>query len=339
MNDKDDVSSIASDDSFVVVIPDCFEPGVPLLNQSPKSPVNSVQQQTPPIVQQQAPPTVQQKEQPSDNKDSSVNLMTFEEPVVAPTQPVRPTGLFDTNTAATVVSKPLVLESSKPPPVTPKQMITNPRTHIWGKNPLQVAAGFIDGAVHQFDTHVGQPSGVYATATPKTTAIPKQQPSSTSNQSANPTTKQPSAPPMMAACNDTTGSDDEEEFKVIIESNFAAIYRCDFRIVSLNHLNQWSQSPNHPILSTLNQKTLIYLIQPLRSQATHLILHLLIPAIHLLCLLMFNNIIANHLPCTLLHKFQLITQMTWLVSCTHILPPTNHLHHGHQDNQKHQCSN
>lgn len=306
MNDKDDVSSIASDDSFVVVIPDCFEPGVPLLNQSPKSPVNSVQQQTPPTVPQQAPSTVQQEEQPSDNKESSVNLMSSEEPVTAPTQPVRPTGLFDTNTSATVVSKPAVLESSKPPPVTPKQMITNPRTHIWGKNPFQVAANFIDGAVHQFDTHVGQPSGVYATATPKTTAVPKQKPSSTTNQSSSPA-KQPSAPPMMTACNDTTGSDDEE-FKVNTKSHFAAIYHYSFRIVSLNHLNQWSQSLNHLVLSILNRKTLIYLMQLLLSQATHLIQHLLIPAIHLLCLLMFNNTIAN-LPCTLLYKFQQIIPM------------------------------
>ena len=208
--DRDDVSSIASDDSFVVVIPDCFEPSVPLLNQSPKLPVN--------IVQQQAPPTVQEHQQQLDDREYSVNLMTFEEPVVSSTQPVRPTGLFDTHTAATVVSKPAVLESSKPPPVTPKQMIANPRTHIWGKNPFQVAAGFIDGAMHQLDTRVGQPSGVYATATPKTTTAPKHQPSSTTNQTLSPM-KQPSAPPMMAACNDTANTDDDEEFKVTTESN------------------------------------------------------------------------------------------------------------------------
>jgi len=206
VNDKDDVSSIASDDSFVVVIPDCFEPGIPLLSQSPKSPAETVQQQIPPTVQEQAPPTVQEeKNHLSDNIGSSVNLMTFEEPMVTPSQPVRSTELLD----STVVSKPAVLESSKPPPVTPKQMITNPRTHIWGKSPFQVAAGFIDGAMHHFDTHVGQPSGLYATGTPKISAS-KQQPSSTTNQS----TKQPSAPPMMTACNDTTGSDDDEEFKV-----------------------------------------------------------------------------------------------------------------------------
>ena len=211
INDKDDVSSIASDDSFVVVIPDCFDPGAPLLDQSPKQPPpNTVQQQATPTVQkqQQATPTVQEQQQATptfqeqqQQSESSVNLMTFEEPTVA--QTARPTGLFDT---ATVVSKPAVLESSKPAPVTPKQMITNPRTHIWGKSPFQVVAGFIDGAMHHLDTHVGQPSGVYATTAPKTTTTPKQQPTSPS--------KQPLAPPMTAACNGATGSDDDEEFKV-----------------------------------------------------------------------------------------------------------------------------
>ena len=76
----DDASSVASDDSFVVVIPDCFDPGVPLLNQV-NPPHNARQAPSVPVVDQQQQPNMQQ---------STINLMTFDEPAAPPNQPACP---------------------------------------------------------------------------------------------------------------------------------------------------------------------------------------------------------------------------------------------------------
>lgn len=155
----DDASSVASDDSFVVVIPDCFDPGVPLLGHSPAAkmvapPPNDKEELTTPVVQQQA-----------NVPEPNINLMTFDEPVAPPTQPAYPLqGSSEPHPQENITTDKQTSRGSpqRPPAPTPYQMLTNPRTHILGRNPWQIGAAFIDSTMHQFDKHVGQPSGMYA---------------------------------------------------------------------------------------------------------------------------------------------------------------------------------
>lgn len=213
----DDASSVASDDSFVVVIPDCFDPGVPLLSQPPAA--SSVA----------PPPTVTHQQQQSSVEESTINLMTFDEPVAPPTQP--PCPLQGNSEPHPQENLPIVTTEKqtnkdspqRPPPLTAYQMLSNPRTHILGRNPWQVGAAFVDSAMHQIDKHFGQPSGMYAT--------------------------RPNAPPKMeldvhkteaTRKDDTTataGNDtDDDEFQVMLHCVFVS-YNCVFysRIAPLTY--------------------------------------------------------------------------------------------------------
>ena len=156
-DDQDnDASSVASDDSFVVVIPDCFDPGVPLLSHSSATkmvapPPNDKQEPTTPVVQQQA-----------NVSEPNINLMIFDEPVAPPTQPVYPLqGNSEPRPQENITTDKQTSSPQRPPAPTPYQMLTNPRTHILGRNPWQVGAAFIDSTMHQLDKHIGQPSGMY----------------------------------------------------------------------------------------------------------------------------------------------------------------------------------
>ena len=159
-DDQDnDASSIASDDSFVVVIPDCFDPGVPLLGHSPAEkmvapPPNDKQEPVTPVAQQQV-----------NVSEPNINLMTFDELVATPTQPAYPLqGNSEPHSQENITANKQTSRGSpqRPPAPTPYQMLTNPRAHILGRNPWQVGAAFIDSTMHQFDKHIGQPSGMYA---------------------------------------------------------------------------------------------------------------------------------------------------------------------------------
>ena len=184
----DDASSVASDDSFVVVIPDCFDPGVPLLNQA--APPHNARQE------QQQQPNVQ---------EPSLNLMTFDEPAAPPTQPACP--LQGNSEPRPQEGAPVKTDNQtnksspqRPPPLTPLQMLSNPRTHILGKNPWQVGAAFIDSTMHHLDKKIGQPSGMYAS---RPSAPPKVE--------VNPQHSEPPKNDVTTASNDT---DDDDEFKV-----------------------------------------------------------------------------------------------------------------------------
>ena len=196
----DDASSVASDDSFVVVIPDCFDPGVPLLNQV-NPPHNARQEPSVPVVDQQQQPNMQQ---------STINLMTFDEPAAPPNQPACPLqGNSEPHPQedALVKTEKQTSKSSpqRPPPLTPIQMLANPRAHILGRNPWQVGAAFIDSTMHQIDKNFGQPSGIYASrpsAPPKAEVNPQNTEAPKNDEGA------------ATAGNDT---DDDDEFKVVLQ--------------------------------------------------------------------------------------------------------------------------
>lgn len=159
----DDASSVASDDSFVVVIPDCFDPGVPLLSQPPAA--SNVA--PPPSTIQELPVPVVEQEQQSNVQEPTINLMTFDEPEAPPTQPACP--LPGNSEPRPQEDAPVITDKQtskgspqRPPPLTPYQMLSNPRTHILGRSPWQVGAAFIDSTMHHIDKRFGQPSGMYA---------------------------------------------------------------------------------------------------------------------------------------------------------------------------------
>lgn len=159
---KDDASSVASDDSFVVVIPDCFDPGVPLQDQPPATNISD-----PPPTAEQQPATEQQQQLQSNVQEPSINLICFEESIALPTQPACP--LQGNSEPRSQETKPVtvVKQTSKdspqrPPPLTPYQIFSNPRTHILGRNPWQVGAALIDSTMHHLDKRFGQTSGMYA---------------------------------------------------------------------------------------------------------------------------------------------------------------------------------
>ena len=161
---NDDASSVASDDSFVVVIPDCFDPGVPLLGHLP-----AAQVVTPPpnAKQELSPPIAQQQQQQANVEEPNINLMTFDESVTLPTQLAHPyqgnsEPCPQENTTVTTDKQINKASPQRPPAPTPYQMLSNPRTYILGRNPWQVGAAFIDSTMHHIDKHVGQPSGMYA---------------------------------------------------------------------------------------------------------------------------------------------------------------------------------
>ena len=204
----DDASSVASDDSFVVVIPDCFDPCVPLLNQPP-----AASGLAPPPNAKQEAPMAEQKQCQSNVQEPTINLMTFDEPVAPPTQPAC---LLQDNSEphpqedAPVVTHKQISKVSpqRPPPLaTPYQMISNPRTHILGKNPLQVGAAFIDSTMHHIDKRFGQPSGMYAKR-------PDAPPKMDSNPQKTEASKNDDAP--ATANNDT----DDDEFQVQLITPF-----------------------------------------------------------------------------------------------------------------------
>ena len=163
LEDKDDdASSVASDDSFVVVIPDCFDPGVPLLGHPPAAKVVAP---PPNIKQEPSAPTVEQQQQQTNVEEANINLMTFDEPVAPPTQPARPLqGNSGPRPQENTTTDKQTNKGSpqRPPPLSPYQMLSNPRTHILGRNPWQVGAALVDSAMHHIDKHIGQPSGMYA---------------------------------------------------------------------------------------------------------------------------------------------------------------------------------
>ena len=162
-DEDNDASSVASDDSFVVVIPDCFDPGLPLLGHSPAAkvvvpPPNAKQEPFVPIAQQQ-------QQQQAIVEEPNINLMCFDEPVAPPTQPAYPLqGNSEPRPQENITTDKQTNRGSpqRPPAPTPYQMLSNPRAHILGRNPWQVGAAFIDSTMHQFDKHLGQPSGMYA---------------------------------------------------------------------------------------------------------------------------------------------------------------------------------
>ena len=235
----DDASSVASDDSFVVVIPDCFDPGVPLLNQV--APTHNPRQEPsmPAGAQEQRQPNVQ---------EPSINLMIFDEPTAPPTQPVCPLqGNSEPHPQedAPVKTDTQTNKSSpqRPPPLTPIQMLSNPRTHILGRSPWQVGAAFIDSTMHHLDKKIGQPSGMYAS---RPSAPPKVE--------VNPQSSEPSKNDVTTATgsNDT---DDDGEFKVelhVCDPLMIIISVCCFyRIALLTCWNLLNPNLNHPCTLTL----------------------------------------------------------------------------------------
>lgn len=101
-------------------------------------------------------------------KNIPVDLITFDELVAPPTQPASPlSGNSEPHPRGAAMpvtaDKPASKEPPKrPPPPSPYQIFTNPRTHVLGRNPWQVGAALIDSTVHQLDKRFGKPSGMYA---------------------------------------------------------------------------------------------------------------------------------------------------------------------------------
>ena len=140
------------------MIPDCFDPGVPLLG-------HLAAVAPPPNVKQEPSASVGGLQQQQVNmEEPSVNLMTFDEPVAPPTQPVCP---FEGNSQPhpqekTTDKQTNKCSSQRPALPTPFQILSNPRTHILGRNPWQVGAALIDSTMHQLDNRIGRPSGMYS---------------------------------------------------------------------------------------------------------------------------------------------------------------------------------
>lgn len=183
------------------MIPDCFDPGVPLLSQQP--PAASGLASSPSPKQQLPPSTVEQQQQQQSNvQEPTGNLITFDEPMASPTKPLQGNSEPRPQEAVPGATDKLTSKGSpqRPPPLTPYQMLSNPRTHILGRNPWQVGAAFIDSTMNQIDQHFGQPSGMYATK------------SSTSQKMENEMNFQKKE----ASKNDTTptGDTDDDEFQV-----------------------------------------------------------------------------------------------------------------------------
>ena len=138
------------------MIPDCFDPAVPLLGHLPAV-------APPPNVKQEPLASIEGslQQQQAKVEEPSVNLMTFDEPVAPPTKPMcPPQGNSQPHPQENTTDKQ-GLSPQRPALPTPLQMLSNPRTHILGRNPWQVGAALIDSTMHQLDNRIGQPSGMY----------------------------------------------------------------------------------------------------------------------------------------------------------------------------------
>jgi len=175
---------------------------VPLLDQPPSA--ANVLAPPPTIKQQPATPIPEQQQQQSIVQEPSINLLSFDEPVAVPTQPLctfqgNPEPHPQETKPVTVAKQTSKDSSQRPPPPTPYQILSNPRTHILGRNPWHVGATLIDSTMHHLDQRFGQSSGMYASRPSAPQKVEVNSQKATKNDTA-------------AAANDT----DEDEFQVML---------------------------------------------------------------------------------------------------------------------------